>query len=150
MNTANWANRKTLSMQKHVQKGFTLLEVMVVIVIIAVMAAAVGPVVLENLNKANVDRAGLDIKSISSSLDLYKAENYSYPSTDQGLEALVSKPSGDPEAKNWRPYLKEMPIDPWGESYKYLNPGVRGEIDIYSYGPDKIQSEDDIGNWSAQ
>ena len=84
------------------QKGFTLLEVMVVVVIIAVMAAAVGPAILGNLEKANFGRASVDIKTISTSLELYKAENYSYPSTDQGLEALVAKPSGDPEAKNWR------------------------------------------------
>lgn len=131
------------------QKGFTLLEVMVVVVIIAVMAAAVGPAILGNLEKANFGRASVDIKTISTSLELYKAENYSYPSTDQGLEALVNKPSGDPEAKNWRQYIKKTPVDPWGEPYKYLSPGVRGDVDIYSFGPDKVQSDDDVGNWDA-
>ena len=127
--------------------GFTLLEVMVVVVIIAVMAAAVGPAIFKNLEKANLTRTGLDIKSISSMLELYRAENYNFPSTDQGLEALVTKPSGDPEAKNWRNYTKKMPIDPWGNPYKYLSPGAKGDVDIYSFGPDGIQSDDDIGNW---
>jgi len=139
---------KTSSRQRN-QKGFTLLEVMVVVVIIAVMAAAVGPAILGNLEKANFERAAVDIKTISTSLELYKAENYSYPSTDQGLEALVNKPGGDPEAKNWRQYIKKTPVDPWGEPYKYLSPGVRGDVDIYSFGPDKVQSDDDIGNWDA-
>lgn len=142
-------SRKHLMHKQQSQQGFTLLEVMVVVVIIAVMAAAVGPAILGNLEKANYERASVDIKTISTSLELYKAENYSYPSTDQGLEALVSKPSGDPEAKNWRQYIKKTPIDPWGEEYKYLSPGVRGDVDIYSYGPDKVQSEDDVGNWDA-
>lgn len=141
-------NKRMISSQQR-QKGFTLLEVMVVVVIIAVMAAAVGPAILGNLEKANFERAGVDIKTITTSLELYKADNYSYPSTDQGLDALVSQPSGDPEAKNWREYIKKTPIDPWGEPYKYLSPGVRGDVDIYSFGPDKIQSEDDVGNWDA-
>ena len=135
--------------QARKQIGFTLLEVMVVVVIIAVMAAAVGPAILGNLEKANFERAALDIRTITTSLELYKAENYSYPSTDQGLEALVNKPSGDPEAKSWRQYIKKTPVDPWGEDYKYLSPGVRGDVDIYSFGPDKVQSDDDVGNWDA-
>lgn len=128
-------------------QGFTLLEVMVVVVIIAVMAAAVGPAIFENLNKANETRAGTDIKSISAQLEIYRAENYTYPSTDQGLDALVNKPVGEPAAKNWRRYMNKTPIDPWGKPYKYLSPGAKGDIDIYTFGPDGIQSDDDIGNW---
>ncbi len=143
----NRSKQNIQSLSRSQALGFTLLEVMVVVVIIAVMAAAVGPAIFDNLNKANVTRAGTDIKSISSMLEIYRAENYNYPSTDQGLEALVSKPSGDPEAKNWRRYTKKTPIDPWGNPYKYLSPGAKSDVDIYSFGPDGVQSEDDIGNW---
>lgn len=132
------------------QAGFTLLEVMVVVVIIAIMAAAIGPKLLGNIEKASISRAKTDIKSIVSMLQLYKAENYVYPSTDQGLEALVKKPEGDPEPKNWRQLNDKTPLDPWENPYKYLSPGSHGEIDVYSFGPDGIQSEDDIGNWDAK
>lgn len=145
-----FTRKRITNIKRRKISGFTLLEVMVVVVIIAVMAAAVGPAIFDNLNKANVSRASTDIKSIESMLEIYRAENYSFPSTDQGLEALVEKPVGDPEAKNWRRYTKKTPIDPWGEPYKYLSPGVNGEVDIYSFGPDKIQSEDDIGNWMLE
>ncbi|MEE9310288.1 MAG: type II secretion system major pseudopilin GspG [Cocleimonas sp.] len=128
-------------------QGFTLLEVMVVVVIIVVMAAAIGPSMLGNIEKASISRAGTDIKSIESMLELYKAENYAYPSTDQGLEALVAKPSGDPAPKNWRQYMKKTPVDPWKNPYKYLSPGSHGDIDIYSFGPDGVQGDDDVGNW---
>ncbi len=131
-------------------QGFTLLEVMVVVVIIAIMAAAIGPKLLGNIEKASISRASTDIKSISSQLELYKAENYQYPSTDQGLEALVSKPSGDPAPKNWRQYLNKTPMDPWENPYKYLSPGSHGDFDIYSFGPDGVQSEDDIGSWTIE
>lgn len=143
---------KNRAMRSPINKslGFTLLEVMVVVVIIAVMAAAVGPAIFDNLNKANETRAKTDIKSLSSMLEIYRAENYTFPSTDQGLDALVSKPSGDPAAKNWRRYTKKTPIDPWGVPYKYLSPGSHGEVDIYSFGKDGIQSEDDIGNWDLE
>ncbi len=130
-------------------RGFTLLEVMVVVVIIAIMAAAVGPKLLENINTASKKRAVTDIASIDATLKLYKAENYSYPSTDQGLEALITKPSGDPAPKNWRAYMDKTPMDPWENPYKYLSPGSHGDFDLYSFGPDGIQSEDDITSWSS-
>ncbi len=142
------AKNRMVLVKKSKNKGFTLLEVMVVVVIIAIMAAAIGPSLLGNIEKASISRAGTDIKSIESMLELYKAENYAYPTTDQGLEALVSKPSGDPAPKNWRQYMKKTPVDPWKNPYKYLSPGSHGDIDIYSFGPDGIQSEDDVGSWN--
>jgi general secretion pathway protein G len=134
---------------KSKSKGFTLLEVMVVVVIIAIMAAAVGPKLLENINTASKKRAATDIISLEGTLKLYKAENYAYPSTDQGLEALINKPSGDPAPKNWRQYMEKTPKDPWENPYKYLSPGSHGDFDLYSFGPDGIQSEDDITSWSS-
>lgn len=144
----NKVKSRMIVAKKGKNQGFTLLEVMVVVVIIAIMAAAIGPSLLGNIEKASISRAETDIKSIGSMLELYKAENYTYPTTDQGLEALVSKPSGDPTPKNWRQYMKKTPIDPWKNPYKYLSPGSRGDIDIYSFGPDGIQSEDDVGSWT--
>ena len=139
----------TIGALKSKNKGFTLLEVMVVVVIIAIMAAAVGPKLLENINTARKKRAATDIISLEGTLKLYKAENYAYPSTDQGLEALINKPSSDPTPKNWRQYMEKTPKDPWENPYKYLSPGSHGDFDLYSFGPDGIQSEDDITNWSS-
>ena len=139
----------TIMALKQRSKGFTLLEVMVVVVIIAIMAAAVGPKLLENINTASKKRAKTDIISLEATLKLYKAENYAYPSTDQGLEALINKPSGDPAPKNWRQYMEKTPKDPWETPYKYLSPGSHGDFDLYSFGPDRIQSEDDITNWAS-
>lgn len=131
------------------QDGFTLLEVMVVVVIIAIMAAAVAPALIGNIDDAQKNTAQVDLKTIETSLNLYKLDNFQYPSTDQGLEALVTKPSGDPEPKGWKQRLPKLPIDPWKNPYKYLSPGSKsgGEFDVYSLGPDGTQSEDDIGNW---
>jgi len=143
-------HRAKLSSKKSRAQGFTLLEVMVVVVIIAVMAAVVAPGVLGKLEDAKVERVKADLKSIAGTLDLYKLDNFQYPSTDQGLEALVSKPSGDPEPKAWKSYLKKTPTDPWKNPYKYLSPGSHGEFDIYSFGPDGRQSDDDIGNWDLE
>jgi len=81
-------------------------------------------------------------------LQLYKAENSNYPSTDQGLEALVEQPSGEPAVKNWRRYLEQKPVDPWGNDYNYLSPGANGDFDIFSFGDDGVKSEDDINSWT--
>ena len=132
------------------QRGFTLIEVMVVVVILGILGAVVLPNIMDEPGKARIVKAKQDIASLESALDRYKLDNYTYPSTDQGLEALVKKPSGTPEAKNYKSggYIKKLKNDPWGNPYLYLNPGVRGTIDIYSYGPDQQQSDDDIGNWN--
>ncbi len=119
-------------------RGFTLIEIMVVVVILAVLGALVVPRVLENVDKARVVRAKSDIRAIETALDLYRLDNYKYPTTDQGLEALVKKPP-DPSLTNYREggYLKAVPKDPWGNPYHYESPGPDGEpYLIISYGRD--------------
>lgn len=135
------------------QQGFTLIEIMVVVVILGILAALVVPQVMSRPDQAKVTVAQGDIKGIAAALDMYKLDNHSYPSTQQGLEALVKKPSGNPAAKNWNKdgYLKRVPVDPWGNPYQYLSPGTRGAFDLYSLGADGKQGGSDlnadIGNW---
>ena len=141
----------TLNARK--QGGFTLIEIMVVVVILGILAALVVPQVMNRPDQAKVTVAKGDIKAISAALDMYKLDNYSYPSTQQGLDALVQKPSGNPQPKNWNRdgYLKRVPKDPWGNDYQYLSPGTRGQYDLYSFGADGKQGGSDlnadIGNW---
>lgn len=117
--------------------GFTLIEIMVVIVILGVLGALVVPNVLGRTGEARMKAAQVDLRAIESALDLYRMDNFVYPSSDQGLEALVSKPSGFPEAKNWNePYLKKSPKDPWGNQYQYISPGSSGPYDLFSLGAD--------------
>ena len=120
------------------QRGFTLIEIMVVVVILGILAAVVVPKIMDSPDKARVTKAKVDIQTIKAALDHYKLENYNYPSTDQGLEALVSKPSGVPEARNWKQggYIDRLPKDPWGNEYHYLSPGSKGDVDIFTYGAD--------------
>jgi general secretion pathway protein G len=134
------------------QRGFTLIEIMVVIVIIGILVAVVAPNVINRPEQARIAKAKLDITSLENAFDMYKADNYQYPSTDQGIEALVKKPSGSPQPRNYSRggYIKKLPKDPWGKDYVYLNPGIHGEIDIYSFGPDQQPSDDDIGNWNIE
>src|SRR5690606_26663219 len=140
-------------MRQRKQRGFTLIEIMVVVVILGILAALVVPQIMSRPDQAKVTVARNDIKAISAALDMYKLDNYAYPSTLQGLEALVSKPSGSPPPRNWNPdgYLKRLPIDPWGNPYQYLAPGTRGAFDLYSLGADGRQDgtelNADIGNW---
>jgi general secretion pathway protein G len=135
------------------QQGFTLIEVMVVVVILGILAAVIVPRIMDNPDRARVTKAKQDIQAIKSSLDLYKLDNFQYPSTDQGLRALVERPSGSPEARNWKQggYLDRLPKDPWGGEYHYLNPGLHGEIDIFTYGADGRPGGEgpnaDIGSW---
>lgn len=138
--------------EKH-QSGFTLIEVMVVVAILAILAAVVVPRVMDEPAKARRAKVQQDIRAIESALDLYKLDNYRYPSTDQGLEALVSPPSSGPEAANYKEggYLRKLPADPWGTPYRYLRPGEHGEFDVYSLGADGApggsDENADIGNW---
>ncbi len=135
------------------QRGFTLLEIMVVIVILGLLVAIVAPNLLQNQDKAMVEKAKADISILEQALDLYKLDNFSYPSTDQGLEALVSRPDISPEPKNYASdgYIKRLPSDPWGNPYQYLQPGDHGPIDLYSLGADGEEGGEglaaDIGNW---
>lgn len=117
------------------QRGLTLIEVMVVVTILALLAAMIVPNVIGQGEKAKVDLASANMKSIENALDLYKLDNNQYPTTEEGLEALVNKPES---AKNWNPggYLKSMPTDPWGNEYVYISPGVDGPYDLYSLGAD--------------
>lgn len=136
------------------QSGFTLIELMVVVVILALLATFVVPQIMDRPEQARVVKAQQDIRSLESALKMYKLDNFAYPSTDQGLEALVKKPDGNPKPRNYNPkgYLESLPRDPWGNAYLYLNPGEHGEIDIYSLGADGAAGgtgyDADIGNWA--
>ena len=143
---------KSRPMKKsYAQKGFTLIEVMVVVVILGILAAILVPKVMDRPEQARLTKARQDIRALEAALNLYKLDNYVYPTTDQGLEALVKKPSS-PEPPNWKEggYVDRLPIDPWKQPYQYLSPGAHGTIDIYSLGPDQTPSEDDIGNWELK
>lgn len=135
------------------QHGFTLIEIMVVIVILGILAALVVPNIMGRPDEARISAAKSDIQAISNALNLYKLDNYSYPSTDQGLQALVTKPAGSPEAKNWNPegYLTKLPKDGWGNEYQYISPGAHGRFDLYSFGADGREGGEgvdaDIVSW---
>jgi general secretion pathway protein G len=132
-------------------RGFTLIELMVVVVIIGVLAALIVPNVLERADDARVTAARTDVNNLMQALKLYKLDNQRYPSAEQGLEALVRKPSSGSIPPNWKPYLDKLPNDPWGRGYQYANPGVKGEIDVFSFGADGQPGGDgknaDIGSW---
>jgi general secretion pathway protein G len=134
--------------------GFTLIEVLVVVVIIGILAAVVVPRFMDEPDKARQVKARQDIQALVTALNMYRLDNQVYPTTRQGLEALVEKPSGRPEPVNWKPggYIERLPTDPWGREYLYLNPGVHGEIDVWTHGADGQPGGEgidaDIGNWS--
>lgn len=136
------------------QRGFTLIEIMVVVVILGILAAIIVPRIMDAPDKARVAKAKQDVAGIVAALNMYRLDNFNYPSTQQGLEALVAPPQGDPPARNWKPggYLQQLPKDPWGTPYQYLNPGAHGEIDVFSLGADGKPGGDgvaaDIGNWN--
>ena len=139
------------------QRGFTLIEIMVVVVIIGILGAIVVPQFMSRPDQAKVTAAKTDIQAIATALEMYRLDNHSYPSTQQGLDALSKRPSGLPAARGWNPqgYLKSFPVDPWGTRYQYLYPGVHsrdGIYDLYSFGADGVTGGEgvaaDIGNWS--
>lgn len=134
------------------QRGFTLIEIMVVVVILGILAAAVVPKIMSRPEQARIEKAKHDIGALESALNIYKLDNYQYPSTDQGLESLVTKPSGSPQPRNYKKggYIKKLNNDPWGNEYLYLFPGTHTDLDLYSLGPDGQPSDDDIGNWNIE
>lgn len=146
-------NKSFRPARRRTQQGFTLIEIMVVVVIIGILASVVVPRIMDNPDKARIAKAKNDIQALESALEMYKLDNYVYPTTDQGLEALVSQPASDPVPPNWKKggYIKKLMTDPWGNDYLYLSPGEHGEVDIYSLGADGAPGGSgvnaDIGNW---
>jgi general secretion pathway protein G len=142
----------SLMSRARIERGFTLIEIMVVVVIIGLLAAIVAPNLIGNIDRAAVSRTKQDIRSIETALNLYRLDNFKYPSTDEGLEALVASP-GETSAPNWKPggYLRRVPTDSWNQPYQYAYPGQRGEFDVYSFGADGQEGGEgvnaDIGNW---
>jgi len=132
-------------------RGFTLVEIMVVVVILGILAALIVPRVVGRTDDARAVAAKQDIAAVMGALKLYRLDNGRYPSTEQGLAALVTKPQSQPAPSNWQKYLDRIPKDPWGNVYHYLNPGVRGEIDVFSLGADAQPggsgADTDVGSW---
>jgi general secretion pathway protein G len=138
---------------RHSETGFTLIEIMVVVIIIGLLAAVVVPQFLGRVDDARVAKAKEDIQALETALTMYKLDNFNYPTPEQGLKALVEKPN-DPNVKNWRPggYLKHLNKDPWGNDYQYQIPGAHGEYDLFSFGADGQAGGQgvnaDVGNWN--
>ncbi len=132
-------------------RGFTLIELLVVLVIIGILGALIVPNLIERTDDARATAARTDVNNLYAQLKLYKLDNQRFPSAEQGLEALVKKPSAGAVPPNWKPYLDKLPSDPWGRPYQYLNPGLKGEIDVLSFGADGQAGGEgknaDIGSW---
>jgi len=137
------------------QTGFSLIEILVVLVIMGLLISVVAPTVLNSADDARVQKVQADFKSIETALKIYRLDNYTYPTTEQGLVALVEPTTLEPEPRNFKQggYLSEVPVDPWGRPYLYLSPGENGQVDIYSLGADGLPGGDaqnaDIGNWKG-
>jgi general secretion pathway protein G len=145
------ASALVLPIAARCRRGFTLIELMVVLVIIGVLGALIVPNLIDRADDARVTAARTDINNIMQAMKLYKLDNQRYPSVDQGLESLVKKPAVGVVPPNWKPNLDKLPTDPWGRPYQYLNPGVKGEIDVFSFGADGQPGGEgknaDLGSW---
>ncbi|MBT54249.1 MAG: type II secretion system protein GspG [Mameliella sp.] len=134
--------------------GFSLLELMVVVVILSILALVIVPRVIDRPDQARAARAQSDIAAVQAAINLYRLDNFRYPTTDQGLEALVTRPSTEPVPQNWASggYMDRVPQDPWGRPYQYLQPGVHGDFDVFTYGADGVPggtgADADIGSWT--
>lgn len=139
--------------RRHPARGFTLIEIMVVVVIMGILAALVVPKLMGRTDDARVMAARQDIATVMQALKLYRLDNHHYPSTEQGLQALITKPTSGPAADGWKRdgYLDKLPKDPWGNPYHYLSPGVKGDVDVFSFGadgqPGGVENDADIGSW---
>ncbi|MFA5959219.1 MAG: GspG family T2SS major pseudopilin variant LspG [Tatlockia sp.] len=136
------------------QSGFSLIEIMVVVVILGILASIVVPKIINRPDEARAVKAKQDVLAIQNALDLFKLDNGFYPSTDQGILALVEKPDSNPEPSDWKQYLKSLPKDPWGRDYLYLNPGEHSEVDVFTFGasgqPGGEGKNALIGNWNVR
>jgi general secretion pathway protein G len=143
--------RLIVRLRLRLQAGFTLIELMVVLVIIGVLAALIVPNVLDRADDARVTAARTDVGNLVQALKLYRLDNQRYPTAEQGLQALIAKPTASPVPPNWKPYLDKLPNDPWGRPYQYLNPGIKGEFDVLSFGADGQSGGEgkdaDVGSW---
>lgn len=154
MTTADTAADRPAKGRK--DEGFSLLELMVVVVILSILAIAIVPRIIDRPDQARVARARSDIAVLESALQLYRLDNLGYPTTEQGLRALVEKPARPPLPPNWAGagYVQSLPKDPWGADYQYLYPGLRGEFDVFSYGADGKPGGEgvnrDIGSWADE
>lgn len=143
-------------MKAKVQSGFSLVEIMVVLAIMMLMIGVIAPQVIDTLDDARIDKVRADYKNIETALKMYRLDNFVYPTTEQGLEALVEPSSLDPEPRKFKKggYLEEVPMDPWGRPYLYMHPGENKEVDIYSLGADGLSGGEgqnaDIGNWKEE
>lgn len=141
-------------MRRPADAGFSLLELMVVVVILSILALVIVPRVIDRPDQARAARAQSDIAAIVSAVNLYRLDNFRYPTTEQGLQALVSRPTLEPLPQNWAAngYMDRVPTDPWGKPYQYLQPGVHGEFDVFTYGADGAPGgsgpDADIGSWT--